>query len=156
MCCHYNLKWSWTGKLNDISLLKAKCCIDFRSKKSRLPNCEIVRDCGSDKKGPFERFFSDTSATVTHAIAVSKSVTNQEADLGKMKADLSNFFGYECYSDPKKQERVPPRTWGRVLRWFFISKSGLIWDPVLSFSLGLRKWPEWKLLILISFTKTGR
>ena len=100
----------WLWKLDGILKKKAIGPFKFRSKKSRLPNCEIVRDCGSDKKGPFERFFSDTSATVTHAIAVSKSVTNQEADLGKMKADLSIFFGYECYSDPKKQERVPPRT----------------------------------------------
>ena len=45
-----------------------------------------------------------------YAIAVSISVTTQEADLSEIKADLRDFLGYECSRAFKVQEKQHPRT----------------------------------------------
>ena len=46
----------------------------------------------------------------SYAIPVSNKCWPKNADIGENTADLSDFFGYECYGAPLTEYRMPPRT----------------------------------------------
>ena len=67
-----------------------------------------------------------------YAIAVSISVTTQEADLSEIKADLRDFLGYECSRAFKVQEKQHPRTWEFILTTIYSHKVNIQSDPWLA------------------------